>query len=70
MENPMDSGAWWPTIHDVWKGWTWFSNWACVHMHYHITKTLLTELEQIILKVNGSIKDPELPKQYWGKQKK
>ena len=26
--------------------------------------TLFTKLEQIILKVNGNIKDPELPKQY------
>ena len=24
MENPMDRGAWWPTVHGMEKSWTWF----------------------------------------------
>ena len=26
LENPMDRGAWWATVHGVTKGWTWLSD--------------------------------------------
>ena len=26
LENPMDGGAWWATVHRVAKNWTWLSN--------------------------------------------
>ena len=26
LENPMDRGAWWATVHGVTKSWTWLSN--------------------------------------------
>ena len=26
LENPMDGGAWWATVHRVAKSWTWLSN--------------------------------------------
>ena len=28
LENPMDWGAWWTTVHEVAKSQTWLSNWA------------------------------------------
>ena len=28
LENPMDRGAWWSTVHRAAKSWTWLSNWA------------------------------------------
>ena len=28
LENPMDRGAWWATVQEVAKSWTWLSNWA------------------------------------------
>ena len=28
LENPMDKGAWWATVHGVEKSQTWLSNWA------------------------------------------
>ena len=31
LENPMDRGAWWATVHWVTQSWTWLSNWA--HRH-------------------------------------
>ena len=31
LENPMDRGAWWATVHGVAKSWTWLSNWVCTH---------------------------------------
>ena len=32
LENPMDGGAWWATIHGVTKSWTPLSDW-----HFHFT---------------------------------
>ena len=31
LENPMDRGARWATVHRVTKSWTWLSNYACSH---------------------------------------
>ena len=31
LENPMDRGAWWATVHGVTKSWTRLSNW---HFHF------------------------------------
>ena len=28
LENPMDGGAWWATVHGVTKSWTWLSDFA------------------------------------------
>ena len=33
LENPMDRGTWWATVHGVVKSQTWLSNWACTHTH-------------------------------------
>ena len=32
LENPLDRGAWWATVHGVAEGQTWPSNWACRHI--------------------------------------
>ena len=31
LENSMDRGAWWATVHRVTQSWTWLSNLACMH---------------------------------------
>ena len=31
LENSMDRGAWWATVHRVAKNWTWQSDWARMH---------------------------------------
>ena len=31
LENPMDRGAWWATVHGVAKSWTWLSDLAWMH---------------------------------------
>ena len=28
LENPMDRGAWWTTVHEVTKSWIWLSDWT------------------------------------------
>ena len=41
LENSMDRGAWWATVHGVAKSQTWLSNWEheCVHAHTHTHNT-------------------------------
>ena len=34
LENPMDRGAWWATVHGVTKSWTWLSK---HHFHFPVT---------------------------------
>ena len=39
LENPMDRGAWWATVHGVTKSWTWLK-WLIAHAHYNIDHLL------------------------------
>ena len=41
LENPMDKGAWWTTVHSVGQSWTWLK-WPSTHAMY--PKFLLLEL--------------------------
>ena len=34
LENPMDRGAWWATVHGVTKSWTWLTDCAAVMCMY------------------------------------
>ena len=34
LENPMDRGAWWATVHGVKQSWTWLSDLAQTHLDY------------------------------------
>ena len=53
---PMDRGAWWATVHEVTKTWTWLKRlsmhaWIYRHEHIHIytlpAKTIVKELNSI-----------------------
>ena len=41
LENPMDRGTWWATVHEVAKSRAWLSNWPCTCAH-----TMRTEGEE------------------------
>ena len=43
LENPMDRGAWWATVHGVAKNRTGLSNLAQVHMYKPVTLLTLPE---------------------------
>ena len=43
LENPMDRGAWWATVHEVTKSRTELSNLAHVHMYKSVTLLTLPE---------------------------
>ena len=34
LENPMDRGAWWATVHGATKRWTWVSTYAAALLQY------------------------------------
>ena len=34
LEKPMDRGAWWATLHEVTKSWTYLSNYNVVNQIY------------------------------------
>ena len=34
LENPMDGGAWWATVHEVTKSQTWLSDWLSRHAYW------------------------------------
>ena len=36
LNNPMDRGAWWATVHGVTKSWTWMSNWTWLHAFWEV----------------------------------
>ena len=38
LENHMDRGAWWATVHGVAKSWTRLSNFTSLHMSVYIKK--------------------------------
>ena len=42
LENPMDRGAWWATVHRVAQSWTSCSNLACMQ-----TRTCLLEVDEL-----------------------
>ena len=37
LENSMDGGTWWATVHGVAKSWTWVSSFTSVHFTLHIS---------------------------------
>ena len=41
LENPMDRGAWWPTVHGVTKSQTRLNTYTHTHTHTHTTQKLL-----------------------------
>ena len=38
LENPIDRGAWWGTLHGVEKSWTWLSDWTQRFGIYYLFK--------------------------------
>ena len=40
LENPMDRGAWWATVHAVSKNWTRLSNWTTTRVKIHFINWL------------------------------
>ena len=48
LENPMDRGAWWATVHGVTNSWTRLSEHSLTHMDY-LTKVVFDEDRMLLL---------------------
>ena len=61
LENPMDGGAWWATVHRVAKSWTWLSNITSLHidndLFSHLLSSLLFTFSFVFLSSLTDIKD-------------
>ena len=44
LENPMDGGAWWATVHGVAKSWTQLSNFTLTIQYQYLNHTMVCEL--------------------------
>ena len=39
LENPMDGGVWWATVHRVAKSQTWLSDFTSLHLREHLMQS-------------------------------
>ena len=46
LGNPMGRGAWWATVHEVAKSWTWLSNWAHTVPEYRFLSQMIDSATQ------------------------
>ena len=46
LENPLDRGAWWATVHRLTKSWTWLSDWA-QHRFYNLALPLASQVKNL-----------------------
>ena len=53
LENPMDRGAWWATVHGVAKNQTRLSDWICMYMHWVGILSSEQEADTFTLKSKG-----------------
>ena len=49
LENPMDGGAWWATVHGVAKSWTWLSDFKIIYLNLH--KLIFWAVKECLLQV-------------------
>ena len=47
LENPMDGGAWWATVHGVEKSWTQLSDFTFTFFHFHTIINLIVYSEAL-----------------------
>ena len=47
LENSMNRGAWWATIHGIAKSWTWLSDWGLSTINHSVEKSWLVRAYQV-----------------------
>ena len=54
LENPMDGGAWWATVHRVTKSHTWLSDFTFIFHSHALEKEMATHSSVLALKIPGT----------------
>ena len=54
LENPMDGGAWWATVHGVAKGWTRLSNFTFTFHFPALEKEMATHSSVLAWRIPGT----------------
>ena len=61
LENPMDGGAWWATVHGVAKSWTWLSDFTFTFYFYALEKEMATHSSVLAWRIPGMGEPGGLP---------
>ena len=61
LENPMDGGAWWATVHRVAKSWTWLSDFTFTFHFHALEKELATHSSVLAWRIPGTGEPGGLP---------
>ena len=54
LENPMDGGAWWATVHGVTRNQTWLSNFTFTFHFYALEKEMATHSSVLAWRIPGT----------------
>ena len=61
LENPMDGGAWWATVHGVAKSQTWLSNFTFTFHFHALEKEMATHSSVLAWRIPGMAEPGGLP---------
>ena len=61
LENPMDGGAWWATVHGVAKSWTRLSDFPFTFHFYALEKEMATHSSVLAWRIPGMAEPGGLP---------
>ena len=61
LENPMDGGAWWATVHGVVKSWTRLSNFTFTFHFHALEKEMATHSSVLAWRIPGTEERSGLP---------
>ena len=61
LENPMDGGVWWATVHGVAESRTWLSDFTFTFHSYALEKEMATHSSVLALRIPGIGEPGELP---------
>ena len=61
LENPMDGGAWWATVHGVAKSQTWLSDFTFTFHSHALEKEMATHSSVLALRIPGTGEPGGLP---------
>ena len=61
LENPMDGGPWWATVHGVTKSWTQLSDFTFTFHFYALEKEMATHSSVLTWRIPGTGEPGGLP---------